>query len=209
MEEIRMNDLRVKLPAPCPESWDAMAPAGCNRHCASCDKIIHDLEQMTIGDVEALIAGSDDVCVRARIDGAGKVALKSDSWRGARRMIATVGAGVGLLASGSVAMAGTKSQNGAIAGKVEDILLFGHVTATDANGNSYKAKIKSSGNYKIKRLPPGKYAVQMDGGCGGDPWSAGEAVVEAAKVTTVNSHDPNGCIIVGQLILDQPGSISG
>jgi hypothetical protein len=198
-----MSDLRVKLPAPCPESWDAMAPSGCNRHCASCDKIIHDLEQMTIGDLEALIADSEDICVRARIDGAGKVALKSDSWRGARRMIATVGAGFGLMAAGSAAMAAEQRVYGAIHGQVDDPFATKAI-ATDTAGKRYKTRIKSNGSYKFKKLPPGTYTVHLFSSCAGeDQWGGSAVEVRAGIVTNTAASNPNQCIIVGKLVIDK------
>ncbi|WP_309611344.1 hypothetical protein, partial [Sphingomonas sp.] len=72
-----MSDIRVSFPEPCGERWDDMQPAGCNRHCDSCDKVIHDLSQMTIDDVEALVWTDPEPCVRAHVDRDGFVATKS------------------------------------------------------------------------------------------------------------------------------------
>ena len=55
-----MADLKVLFPSPCSEPWDGMAPQGCNRHCTSCDKTIHDLSALTIGEARQLLETADE-----------------------------------------------------------------------------------------------------------------------------------------------------
>jgi len=43
-----------------------MAPRGCNRQCASCDRIIHDLAALTFDEAAGLLASDEDVSVRAK-----------------------------------------------------------------------------------------------------------------------------------------------
>ena len=93
-----MSDIKVSFPSPCSEPWEGMAPAGCHRHCASCDKVIHNLEAMTVEDVEGLVASGEEVCVRARVAADGTVALAQGPGRGRRRLVATVGATMALAA---------------------------------------------------------------------------------------------------------------
>lgn len=71
-----MKELRVSFPEPCGEKWEEMPVSGCNRHCASCDKIIYDLSQMAFDDVETLLTVKPDACVRAAVKVDGSVRLK-------------------------------------------------------------------------------------------------------------------------------------
>jgi hypothetical protein len=198
MQEDKMGDLRVTFPKPCPEQWDAMTPTGCDRHCASCDQVVLDLAELTIAEVEDHIASGAEICVRAQIDARGQIALKSNAWRDARRMFATVGAGIGLLTSGGAAVAGGKQPKGVIAGKVENVDWGTRVTATGADGKTYKANVKNNGDYKIKHVPPGTYSLTFIPSCG-DPWDAGTSIVVAGKTTAKNTTAENKCIIVGLL----------
>ncbi len=198
-----MGALKVSFPKPCAEPWEDMSPAGCNRHCASCDRIIFDLAELTIDEAEALLSKGDEVCVRAELNAQGGVKLKSDAWANARRMIATVGAGAGLLAVGSAAFAKNSPVDGSIAGKVENFWLSGTVTATRTDGQPYRAKIKRSGKYKVKHLPPGSYAMQFDDWCSEGPWQGGTVEVKVGETTRKDTKNPNGCIIVGQLKIEE------
>ena len=91
-----MTDLKVTFPEPCAEPWDEMAPAGCNRHCASCDKVIHNLASLTLDEAETLLETEDEVCVRARVKNGGEVTL-APSATSSRRMVAVLGASANLL----------------------------------------------------------------------------------------------------------------
>lgn len=44
--------LRLSLPTPCHESWDAMTPTAVGRHCAACQKVVIDFTRQT--DAELL-----------------------------------------------------------------------------------------------------------------------------------------------------------
>ena len=70
-----MEELEVEIGTSCLETWEEMTTTGCNRHCAACDKVIHDLEQMTGGDAAALLESGEEVCVRAQISASGRVKL--------------------------------------------------------------------------------------------------------------------------------------
>ncbi|GAA4503022.1 hypothetical protein GCM10023172_27200 [Hymenobacter ginsengisoli] len=59
----------VRIPQPCPESWDAMAPAATGRHCAACQKTVVDFTKKT--DAEILMAlhhAAGQTCGRLRPD---------------------------------------------------------------------------------------------------------------------------------------------
>src|SRR4051812_35882882 len=100
-----MADLRVSFPKPCGEKWDEMSPDGCNRHCARCEKTIHDLSRVTFEEAELMARSGREVCVRAEIGPGNTVMLKPG--RSTRRMVAMVGASMGIMAaSGQAAAAG-------------------------------------------------------------------------------------------------------
>lgn len=59
----------LSIPEPCPQDWDAMAPAGAGRHCAVCDKVVVDLCGMSASAarnlVEERFSRGEQVCGRA------------------------------------------------------------------------------------------------------------------------------------------------
>ena len=124
-----MPDLRVTFPNPCHEKWDNMIPTGCHRICATCDKIIHDLSQYDVTEVQKLLQDEPDSCVRASVDAFGVVATKPERDGSIRRMIAIAGASAGLLISPR-ALAHEKRVNGSIVGTVEIAASKTTVTAT-------------------------------------------------------------------------------
>jgi hypothetical protein len=154
------NDLKVSFPQPCSETWDAMRTDGCNRFCDRCEKTIHDLSRLTIDEVEEL-ARSGDICVRAEIGAGGAVKLKGGRHSG-RRMFATIGASVGILAASSQAAAAEKPKLGAIKGAVAGSCGVDRITATASDGRVYRAKVGFNGRYKVKRLPAGSYEVKVE-----------------------------------------------
>jgi hypothetical protein len=94
-----MPDLRVSFPKPCDETWEAMTPSGCDRVCARCDHVVHDLSQYTLAEAEALLGANPGSCVRAQIGADGAVALKPGRGGKAGRMMIAVAATAGLLAA--------------------------------------------------------------------------------------------------------------
>ena len=115
-------------------------------------------------------------------------------------MFATVGAGAGLLTS-SVAAASPRPAEGEIAGKVENSDWNTKATATGADGKVYSAKVKNSGRYRIKHLPPGTYKLSFTAECS-EPWEAGNVMVADGKRTIGDTVEEYGCIIVGLLELE-------
>lgn len=73
-----------------------MAPRGCNCHCASCDRIIHDLTALTFDEAAGLLASNEDVYVRAKVGRDGVIALQPGGPSAGRRMIAAAGASFAL-----------------------------------------------------------------------------------------------------------------
>jgi hypothetical protein len=208
-----MKDLRVSFPKPCSEQWDAMRSEGCDRFCDRCEKTIHDLSQLTLEEAEELARSRDDFCVRVLVGPGGVVQLKRSDARSARRMVATIGASVGILAASGQAAAVEPTKTGAIKGAVVGSCGFaGSIIATAADGSVYRAKIGMNGRYKVKRLPAGSYEVKLENAEPEAPpeENAGpetplktpnrsQVIVEAGRTSVSNIIDPNGCIIVGML----------
>lgn len=64
----------MDVPAPCPKKWDEMIGGDKARLCQSCDKHIHNISEMTRGEVRKLLFQSkESVCVYLEKDAAGKV----------------------------------------------------------------------------------------------------------------------------------------
>jgi hypothetical protein len=193
------DDLRVSFPRPCNEKWEAMAPAGCDRVCARCDTVIHDLSQYDFDEAAAMLRGNRDVCVRARIDAEGGIVLKPGRSSSMRRMVIAMGA-AGLLAS-QPAPASQERPSGAIVGQVYSFGYSTEIIATDASGNSYRAKTKRDGTYKIKRVPAGTYTLTFHPGCG-DSWTVKNIVVGSGEAIVPASPNEGGCVIVGKLLIE-------
>ena len=198
-----MKELRVHFPTPCAEPWDGMAPQGCNRICASCETTVVDLSELTIEDAERLISTEQSLCVRAEVDRAGQVRLRSNVKRTATRMIATIGVGTALLASTANASGKERVAAGRIAGTVTSQWMDGIVIATSSDGKAYSAKAKLDGKYMIRKLPPGSYAVHYVDSCSGEKWDAGSVQVAPAgtlKFDLAVQLDPDKmCIVVGRV----------
>lgn len=197
-----MKDLRVIFPEPCSEKWDAMAPRGCNRFCAQCDRTIFDLSALDIDQAEAMLADGNRVCVRARIDGDGVVELKPRSRGNARRMIIAMGASVGMLMTGAHATGKESAPSGEITGKLDTLMVRGKIIAAKGtDGKEYRGKVKRDGGYRIRGLPPGTYALEIRGACG-DTKDGGTVVVRASEVTRYDASDPYGCLTIGMIEID-------
>src|SRR6185369_252274 len=108
-----MQDVRVSFPRPCSEKWDEMSPSGCNRHCDRCDKIIHDLERLTLDEAEALLRSESEVCVRAKLDAEGAIQLKASRKPRVGRLVA---ASIGMLAMAAPATAAKPEPSRVIVG---------------------------------------------------------------------------------------------
>jgi hypothetical protein len=196
-----MSDLRVSFPKPCSERWDGMRSEGCNRFCERCEKTIYDLSHLTVEEVEELAGSGSEICVRARVGPDGQVELKRG--HSARRMVATIGSSVGLLAASSHAVAGTPKL-GAIKGQIFEHCGSGTVSATAADGRIYRARIGSNDRYKLKRLPAGPYEVKVDVSYPSpDDPKATKVSVEAGQTSHANLREPGQCIIVGMLKIDE------
>lgn len=191
-----MPDLRVSFPKPCDEPWEAMAPAGCDRVCDRCARVIHDLRHYTVDEVEALLQSDPDTCVRASVANDGTIALKHG---GARRMLLAIGA-IGALTAADPLLANEKA--GAITGRVGVPMVVTKVIATSTTGKRYHTKIKGLGDYRFDRLPPGVYRLTLVDECK-LTWSIdGVTVLPGAETKVAETIDPHECspdIIIGML----------
>lgn len=197
-----MRDLRVSFPKPCREDWAGMTPAGRARHCAGCDKAVHDLSKYDLAEAQALIRAEPELCVRARIGPDGAVALKPSRRGGSRRMAVAMAATAGLLTAGGSAMAKTKRPQGEIAGKVDMFGLPTRVAATDQTGRKFKTKTGAKGRYKIKHLPPGTYRLTFKPSCG-EEWTVEDVEVGQGRTEVPVTGDESGCIMIGMVKIEE------
>jgi hypothetical protein len=61
------------IPNPCTADWAAMSGSDTRRHCATCDRSVHDLSAMAPSEADALIRSRERLCVRYLADAAGAV----------------------------------------------------------------------------------------------------------------------------------------
>ena len=196
-----MPDLRVSFPRPCDEQWEAMTPSGCDRVCARCDKVIHDLAHYALDEAEALLRRNPDACVRARVGADGAVALKPGRRGNARRMVIAMAATAGLLTASAPAFAKRSRPDGAIAGIVESYGSRVRVTATGPDGRTWRARVGRNGQFRIRHLPAGTYRLSFDQSC--EDYRPVENIVVRegeTNVPTVRSEDE--CIVIGLLRIE-------
>jgi hypothetical protein len=203
LKEAAMPDLRVSFPRPCDEDWEEMTPADRARVCARCDKAVHDLSNFSFDEANALVRADSEVCVRARVQPDGSVALKPSRRGDARRMVIAVAASAGLLAASAPAMAKKEGPPGAIAGRVEYPWHQTRVVATSASGQTFRAKVKRNGRFRIGHLPDDTYTLEFRPDCG-DSWKVENIVVGGGETVVPNTRSEAGCIIVGMLKIEDP-----
>lgn len=52
----------------CNEDYDSMPSVSCGRHCAQCDKIIHDFTHLSVGEIRSLKEQDPEICGIFRIE---------------------------------------------------------------------------------------------------------------------------------------------
>lgn len=191
-----MADFDVEFPSPCDADWNGMARVGQNRHCARCDKMIHQLSLYTSDEAQSLLQSGEAVCARAQLDGKGRVIWASRRRSPVRRIFAALVASISLAAMTTPSFAAEKAAHGVIAGTATDARVGTTVTAKDASGRLFSARVKRNGGYRIKHLPSGTYALVFDGGTD-DRWEVENVVVTDRKTTTVDTNNPHVEYIVG------------
>lgn len=192
-----MSDITVSFPAPCAESWEAMAPAGCHRHCASCDKVIHDLSVMTLAEAEQLLQEPGGACVRARIGPDGVIALADSGGRHKRRLLAAVSVSMTLAAAAcQTPLAGPVSPRFTISGETYSWYHSQKVRLTTANGEEISPALSKDHRFRFTNLKPGTYIPQYTDLCGethvGNPVTVSNTDVDVGRFEWENE-----CIIVG------------
>ena len=192
-----MSDIRVSFPDPCGERWEDMRHVGCNRHCDTCDKVIHDLSQMTIDDVGALVRTDPEPCVRAHINRDGFVAIKGSV--NSRRLAIAVGSSLSLVTA--ACQTGTFPPRATIAGKVESPSFRLRVKVRGTDGTARTAEVNGDGTFEIKNLYYGVYSLTFWDTCG--QWENVETVVVRDSTVELGKVDwEDNCIIVGMMSVD-------
>lgn len=202
-----MSYVRISFPRPCEEKWEEMAPAGCHRLCARCDKVIHDLSQLDFDEADALLRNSGDSCVRAQINGDGEIALRPARGGGARKMVIAIAATATLFAVAEPALGRQGRPQGAIVGTVEAFGLTVQVTATGQDGSSFRARVDRDGRYRIRRVPAGTYTLTFDPSCG-ENWTLENIVVGDGPTTVRRAGSPDACIVIGQASVIERGELT-
>jgi hypothetical protein len=209
-----MNDLRVNLPEPCDAIWDKMTPDGCNRLCASCDKIVHDFAQYTFDEAETILRSGEQICAKVKLNPNGAILLQPSRKRSTRKIVAAISLSAGLFAmSGQAVSKPSKPPRalGSIKGTISGAYLPSSkaiVIASGPNGKKYQAKVDADGIYEIKKLPAGRYFIYYNVRCEtyGDRYGAvGEAITVTEQQTTLYDYkDLEGCpIYVGRVTIQE------
>ena len=200
-----MTDLKVTFPRPCSEPWEGMTPLGCNRHCATCDRIIHDVSALRLAEVEVLLASGEHLCVRARVGRNGVVAL-ADAASGRRRMIATVGASMALAtAACQTVPPEERPDRFAISGTLPMVQLGKPVVRSSDGQTWHVEQAYRSTAFRVPDLYPGVYSITYDAACGEHRRVRDNIVIRDHSIDLGQLEGDGDCIIVGVLVpADRP-----
>ncbi|WP_379546771.1 hypothetical protein ACFCW2_12335 [Qipengyuania sp. DSG2-2] len=193
-----MADLKAHFPKPCSERWDQMTPRGCNRHCSTCDKTIHDLASLTFEEAEALLDSDQEICARAEIGKDGTVKLANRASGETRRIAALIGA------TASLALASCTTLDGSgitpryeLSGQTDYYQFGSRAFLTDSVGKMREMPIKSDGSFRFTNLPATSYTLKVSGMCG-DIVELGEVIIRDDNVGLQTIEWPQmECIIIG------------
>ena len=196
-----MADVRVSFPEPCAEAWEDMAPAGCHRHCATCDKTIHDLAAMALRDAEALLAQPDPPCVRARIapDGTVRLAGAGSSGRNGRRLIVAVGASVTLATAACQTPFGAVSPRFEISGETHSWYSSQRTRLAAADGRIRRPALSKDARFRFTNLSPGTYTLSYTDVCG-DTHVGAPVTVTDVDIDVGMFRWEEECVIVGVMV---------
>lgn len=101
----RRLPIAIDIPAPCSEAWESMVGNERTRHCARCDKQIHNLSVLSEAEI-AELASRADVCVSLEVKRDGTL-VTADPAPGERR----AGAGRVVLTAALTALAACNSNH--------------------------------------------------------------------------------------------------
>jgi hypothetical protein len=199
-----MTDLKVEFPEPCSEPWDAMRPTGCHRHCATCDKVIHDLAALTFKEAEALLAREDEACVRAEIGPGGVVRLKPSGRSTGRRMVAAAGASLALAtAACQTVPPAAEAPSYAISGAFNQDFVKSVTLYRDQGKSQRRKPDRKTGSVTFSGLAPGTYSLVISGDCGYTAVLDDVTIIDRSVTVTEEAFSENegyGCpIIVGRI----------
>ena len=195
-----MADLKVALPSPCDEPWEGMTPLGCNRRCAACDKIIHDLSALRLAEVEDLLKSGKQVCVRARLSRGGVVQL-ADAVPGKRRMIATVGASVVLATAACQTVPPEERPDRFEISGTLPMVQHGKPVVRSSDGQAWNVDMAyRSTAFRVPDLYPGVYSITYDATCGEERRVVENVVIRDRSIDLGQLEGDGDCIVVGVLL---------
>ncbi len=194
-----MTDVKVTFPKPCDEPWETMAPRGCNRHCAACDTVIHDLAALTLDAAEALLAGKEEVCVRARVGPDGVIALTDAGRGGARRLVAAATASLALATAACQTVPDAGEPRYRITGKFPDKEQFYRAELTSHDGTKWpKRREPGTGRFIFDNLAPGTYTLTTTDNCGERQEIRTITIgADSVDIGRVSPDTNDSCIIIG------------
>jgi hypothetical protein len=194
-----MSDLIVSLPSPCGEKWEGMAVSGCNRHCAACDTVIHDLSLMTVGEAENLLAAKEEICVKAIVRPDGTVRTAKTRTRTSRRMVTTVGVSLSLATAACQTASPQVSPRYEVAGQVKLENWSSTAKLVSATGKTYSFSIRSDRKFRFANLRPGTYTLFFYGSCNEEHKIENIVVHDDLNLGELEWNDEGDCIIIGKL----------
>ena len=95
----------IQIDTPCPMAWSQLQGDEKKRHCAQCQLHVHNAEELTRREAEALVQESEDrVCMRIVLDGEGQPLFKPEELEPAAAQASKMRlAGLALAAGGVLA----------------------------------------------------------------------------------------------------------
>ena len=109
---------RLQLNFRCPANWDDMVGDDQKRFCSHCQKHVHNLSAMTRDEAQALVTSGENLCIRMvrRADGTTKV--RDCPKVGDARATTVRRVGMGVAASGALALASCEEEEPPLTGEV-------------------------------------------------------------------------------------------
>lgn len=86
---------QIQISNPCHEDWESMDGSERTRHCASCEKSVLNLSEMTSHEVREVVCSGKSVCVRLQRNADGSIVTKDTS----KTAVARIGFAATLLTS--------------------------------------------------------------------------------------------------------------